>query len=593
MTSQTYQKAKSAGYSDEEITAYLSKKDPTFSEKFKKAQDLGYKSEEIYGHFGGNSTPVSKEKELSKSDYAKDVGTQFGKGFTIGSIGSYGDLFDLFGLQAKETLPGEKAKYDREFDVLSKMQKGEETPSTGDLLELSSDDDIAPRYSRLPTSQDLSQIAEKGGIGKPKSAAGRYAERIGHLSGSGAVLPGGGIKAPIVAGAVGQTLEEAGAPPWAQAAGEILAFMKTMPKSIAPITSNSPEIKNVIERLRKAGFSEQDITLARNSLEDKNLLKKWAKMTPEAEKSINTAVENSEKLFKENIYKALPGYETGGMKALENSANELYATMEKVAQSVPVKKANALKNSLEKSIGYLKSHAVGEDQRKMINYLEDALSKVDGERNADFFTDFYRGLNKEGKWLNPAQKEHILRETKDAIKQTFSEGGPEANKFGKYFDKVNESWRKWIDVQDAMEILHKGQKNEGLNWKFLSKTFNDPEKMKLLEKSLGKEQAQNMRAISEGVNSIETLEKTLKSTKDKSLLQGLKAIEGIKAFFSGDYKTLAALFGASKAQNLATKMLTDVKYQNLMKKFVTASKESSPQQAAILARNLVTQLEKD
>ena len=109
-----YQQARSAGYSDEEIMQFLGKKDPSFGQKMEKAQEAGYTPEEVLKYFNAPSKP----KEMGVGVYASDFGTQAAQGFGIGALGTYGDILDLFGLQAKETLPGEKAKYNREFDVL-------------------------------------------------------------------------------------------------------------------------------------------------------------------------------------------------------------------------------------------------------------------------------------------------------------------------------------------------------------------------------------------------------------------------------------------------------------------------------------------
>ena len=127
-----YQKAKQSGYSDEEIMEYLATKDPTFEDKMMKAQEAGYTPQEVLNHF--NSPP--KKEEMGFGDYAADFGKQAVQGVGIGALGTYGDILDMLGLQSKETLPGEQAKYSREFDILEKMERGE-VPSAGELMELS------------------------------------------------------------------------------------------------------------------------------------------------------------------------------------------------------------------------------------------------------------------------------------------------------------------------------------------------------------------------------------------------------------------------------------------------------------------------
>ncbi len=57
--------------------------------------------------------------------------------------------------------------------------------------------------------------------------------------------------------------------------------------------------------------------------------------------------------------------------------------------------------------------------------------------------------------------------------------------------------------------------------------------------------------------------------------------------FSGDYKTLAAVIGFDAAKRLSTKLLIDPKAQNIMERIIIAAKNNSPQQAAILAQELI------
>jgi len=589
-----YQNALSSGYNDEQIIESLSKKDPAFKDKYKRALELGYKPEEVFNRAHAKyQQPKEQEapKEMGVGDYAEDVAKQYAQGVGVGGLGTYGDILDLLGMQPKEMLPGEKQKYEREFDILEKSRK--EGPTAGELYELSEGDEIAPRYSRLPSSSEVRKIGEKTGlVTEPKSPAGRYGRRIGQISGS-AVAGGGGLKASIAAGAAGQTMEELGAPPWAQAAAEMIAFIKTSPSKARAITSDTPEVQNLITNLRKSGFSEQDITLAKNSLEKRGILKRWAGMTKDAEKAVEESISNSEKLFKSEIGKGLPGYSKGGLPYLEKEANKLYQTMESVAQSIPIKNSAPIRDSLNKSIEYLEKHALDADQRKVVDYLKDALTKVYNANTADFFTDLYRGMNRQGKWLNPGQKEHILRETKDAIMKTFESGSPEVKKFGQFFEKTNESWKKWVDVQDAMELLHKGQKADHFDWKIISKQMQDPENLALFERALGQESAKNIKFITEGADAINNLSKQLTNSKNRSILEGYKTIEALKSVLTGDFKSIAALIGHKFTKDMAAKMLVDPKKQNLIKKIIQSAKDGKSDQAALWARNLQQDIEKD
>jgi hypothetical protein len=586
-----YQKAREAGYSDQEIMEFLAKKDPTFEEKMVKAQDAGYSPEEVIGYF--NSPPPQKEPTFGKyqpyadvaGEYGSDIAKQGLQGFGIGALGTYGDILDLFGLQSKEILPGEKAKYGRESDILDKLQGGQ-VPSVGELMELGGDDDILPRYSRLPSSQQVEKLGtDLGLVSEPKTAAGRYARRIGKLGGGGASLGGGGILSPIIAGSAGQTLEEMGAPPWAQAAVEIIAALKYAPKSTVPITSKSKEVETVLKDLRKAGYSEKDLTLAKSALEERKILKKYATLTPEAENAIQQGVKNSEQLFKEQVKKGLPGYAEGGIPYLEKQASSLYGAMEELASSVPVKNKEPVKKSIQNAIDYLEKYPLLDEQKKFIEFMKDGLAKVDKADTAEFLTGFYRNLGKAGNWGDPKQKEHLLGLVKQGIKDSFAQSGPDAAKFGKYFEATNEGWKKWLNARDLMETIEKTQNVDGMNFKKLANVLNDPKNHELAKKVLGPEQVDGIKDIIKGADAIESLLKQIPKADKTSA--AIKTLEGVRSLITGDFRTLGAIIGIEAAKKLSTKLLIDPKKQNTMKKLIIAARNNSPQQAMILAQELV------
>lgn len=578
-----YQKAKSAGYSDEEIMEYLASKDTAFEDKMMKAKEAGYSPEEVLNYF--NAAP--KQEESGVGDYAADFAKQGVQGVGIGLLGTYGDILDMFGLQSKDILPGEKAKYEMESQTLEKMNQPGYQPSYTDIEALSGDEDILPRSSRLPASQDIESLGgELGLVTEPKSAAGRYGKRIGKFTGGTASFGGaGGWTAPIAAGVAGQTLEELGAPPWMQATGEIIAALKTGPKSTAPISSKSPQVENVLKNLRKAGYSEKDITLAKSALEERKILKKYATLTPEAENAIQKGVKNSEELFKEQIKKGLPGYAEGGLPYLEKQASNVYQSMEQLAANVPISNKEPVRKSVEGAIAYLEKYPLLDEQKKFIEFMKDGLSKLDKADTAEFFTGFYRNLGKAGNWGNPTQKEHLLGMVKEGIKKTFAESGPDAAKFGKYFDATNDAWKQWLGARDLMQTIEKVQNVDGMNFKKLTSILNDPGNHELAKKVLGSEQVQNIKTISEGAQAIESLLKQI--PKNDKTIQSLKILEGIRALFTGDYKTLGGIITLDAAKRLSTALLTDPNKQNIMKKLIVAAKNKSVDKAAILAQELV------
>jgi hypothetical protein len=356
------------------------------------------------------------------------------------------------------------------------------------------------------------------------------------------------------------------------------------------VTAKSPQVQNVVNDLRKAGYSEQDITLAMNALEDKKILgvipaKKVASLSAKDENLIQQGVKNSEQLFKEQIKKGLPGYAEGGLPYLEKQASNVYQSMEELASNVSIKNKEPVKKSIEEAIAYLEKYPLLDEQKKFIEFMKEGLSKVDKTDTAEFFTGFYRNLGKAGNWGNPKQKEHLLGMVKEGIKKTFAESGPEAAKFGKYFDKTNEAWKQWISARDLMETIEKAQMVDGMNFKKLSSLLDNPKNHDLANKILGPEQVNNIKVISEGAQTIESLLKQIPKTDRGS--QEMKFLASLGAlFFHGNATPLSALVGWEAAKKYATNFLLDPKKQNKFKKLINAAKNKSMSQVRILANEL-------
>ena len=140
-----------------------------------------------------------------------------------------------------------------------------------------------------------------------------------------------------------------------------------------------------------------------------------------------------------------------------------------------------------------------------------------------------------------------------------------------------------------METIEKASTVEGTNFKKISSILNSPENHELAKKVLGPERLNNIKSIIKGADSIESLLKQIKHADKTS--KAIKTLEGIRALMTGDFRTLGALIGIEGAKNLSITLLIDPSKQNIMRKLIIAAKNSSLQQAVILAQELVEDVE--
>lgn len=531
--------------------------------------------------------PVEKPKSKEEISIGKDVAQQTGRGLTMGALGTYGDILDLFGLQAKGQSPSEEQQYSREYQALERMQQPGYKPSLSDF-ETISDYEPVPRFTRAASGQDVSNLIEMfTGVGEAKTAPGRYAKRGSQLFGSGLSFGSGALKAPLVAGAVGQTLEEFGAPPWAQAAGEMITFLKATPSKV-PLTSKSPEVQNSINKLRKMGFSEDDITLAKNALEERGLLEKTAKFTSKSEKKFDQFVKTSESKVNETLNQAFPGLEKGIEHAQQN-ASKFYQGVTEYASKIPINNNKIFIQETQKAIDYLKKIPAVGGRKDALDYLEKGIEMSKDSKSGDFYTEFYKGLGELGNWANPQTKEHVLGLVKKSVKDTFAANGKEGYQFSQMFDHANDVWSKFKKAEKITDFLKPAMTEEGIHFKKLQNIVSKPENYELLEQSLGKSQASNLKKIAESGESIARM-------KDKIIGGPLKEYAGLRkvgeiaySIMTGDWKGIGAALGETVSSRLATKLLTDPEYQNVVKKMIKAANESKFDQVRLLALNLINQ----
>lgn len=189
-------------------------------------------------------TPRSKKKSFSK--YVGGTASQFGKSAVTGLTGTYGDILSLVGLSPEEKLaPGQKALYEAEFDA----------PESA--LPFLQDEDILPRYHRLPTSEEVGEfIGEK----EPETRSERYAQRMGRSVGGGVALGGGPkiIGSLATASSIGQSARELGLPEGAATTLELISLFG--PQALAKQAFGPKKLKDFISYARKQGLTEEEIS---------------------------------------------------------------------------------------------------------------------------------------------------------------------------------------------------------------------------------------------------------------------------------------------------------------------------------------------
>lgn len=350
-----------------------------------------------------------EEKKTSPIARKAKVGA---KALASGAGGAYGDILDLFGLQAKETLPGEKAQRDVEFEILDKMEKEGYNPSWGDILALSDDDDIAPRYSRLPSTKDMRKILQAD---EPKDLPERWLQRAGEAVGGGAAL-GGGAKTllALLAGATaGEGAKELGFP---EPVADVIDIGTTLIAGKRPNKGLSKKGKDkLISSLKSKGFSDKEITPLLQDEKKLRRLGKIAKADPKTEKTLKEIKDKLGSLY-ENVKE-----EGGKLKGLNMDQYDSFQ--------------DSLKETLDK---------IRPGYRRLI---KDELSDLsNSEHSIKDLIDFYQDINMKVKGVEGGKA--VLNKLKGPVLDAISEISPKA---AEDFKLTNELYSKLSKVKYALK----------------------------------------------------------------------------------------------------------------------------------------------
>ncbi len=550
--------------------------------------------DEIYGglEVGEYQRPKSiqskfdafKERAL---EGGKEVVGQIAKNVTAGALGGYGDLASLIGINPAEgyITPGEKARYESESNILEKMQKPGYKPSFTDLYGLSSDDDIAPQLSRLPQTGEIKEkIEDLGGPGSPIFPEGEVAQRASQIYGNGLAF---GMVNPVPAlagGTAGETAKFLGAGPIGQTVAEIAAMLATQGRS-NPLTSTNPAIRSRIESLRKAGYNDQDITLAINAAKSGSNRVKGAKATSASENAFEGTLAKSEGLFQDVLSDVFPGIEKG-VPHLHQVARDAYGQVARGARNLRIKDPSRFQKTADNVVKRLKN-TLGENTEAapFIKRIEDAATAAHGNPTADTFINFYQELNEMGKWVDPKNRERLITHVKDGIKSTFRNAGPEGKQLANQFEEVNRGVQRAYQAEAVTDLLGQAFTVEGIDWNKTLKLFDKQKNWDVLEKGLGHTQTQNLRQIAKVGKDVGDFRKSLGTLQKGGKLSGwintAKGAGFVYALANGHYKSAALLAGGHLSKEaysrLQTRLLTDPKFQNVFLRTLNAIKTSSPQ----------------
>ena len=543
--------------------------------------DIDYDA--LYGGLDIDVSDSPKSPEI-ETDYkklfgenVKDYAKQFTKGALIGVGGTYGDLAELAGLNPGQS-EGAKARNSAEFETLQRMEQPGYKPSFSDINLVSSSDDVAPGGLGLPTSQTLEGLSDSlGGPADPQTPGGRLGKRTGTLVGAGLAFGQVNPIPALAGGLAGQGVEEAGGGPLLQAGAEIATMLLTQGKSGRLQSSAKKEVQDKINDLRRLGYTEEEITLAINSASKGKKGGVTASKGAKTEQAFEDFTQHSDQMVSDILSAEIPGIEHG-TQHVHQLASDAYGQVAREASNLVIKDSTPFINSATGVVRELNRNlGTNPEAVPFLNRLREAVVASTQSPTAENFMNFYKELNSMGKWLGRSQRDRLISQVKDGIKDTFRAEGKQGRELANKFEEVNAGIRKAYQAEDVHDLIQKTVSQDGMDYKKFYKLFDKPDNVHLFEDVLGATQTRNLNTIAKTGKEIKDFDKAWKSVN--SLDKSSKTL-GAYYLFKGDWVGLAKLgaasLGGKTIQRIAEKSLTDPKFQNLYIKGLHAIVKGSP-----------------
>lgn len=516
--------AKKAGYSDQEIESYLSKKQATSEKPFdvEGAKKAGYSDKEIEQYLAKKQPKQPEKPKLQEPATLKGSAQAFGSGFGGGVGGAIPDLLKLI----------------EPFASVS--------PTAGATTQLS-------KLTGLKGTHELtSELAPQ----EPQNALERILQQSGQFGGQEA-LAGTAIGGPV-GGAVGTAhgaasgalyggLKEAGLPDeWALGLTALttlspIAAQKLWPKLVSKFKSGIPfqeAAKEVLPQGLKIG--EEAAAAPKVRLADMMNTPR-PKPQPKEIDRLPSGLAKPRAMEAKNTHLATinPERQKYAIKQLDKEATEL--ANKSVAKHLPlaeeIKAGKDFQGHFDKEFDSLatmaKKHNPDIDITPISDLLRETRSKYRGipsphkdvvkiKKEIERFSDnpqtrmynllkIYRSNNKkqrdifETSRLTGKQQEYsdFLSSFNRAISKSFGETLPEDSQWLSRFLKNNKDYKKYIDTKTSMRLLEpllEGQVSSAR----INTLAKDPRLHKKLELSMGKQ----------GADEIIQISKDLKAARD-------------------------------------------------------------------------------
>ncbi len=262
--------------------------------------------------------------------------------------------------------------------------------------------------------------------------------------------------------------------------------------------------------------------------------------------------------------------------------------MAKEGSKLTITKPKPFLDAAKKVVDQLQNTlGTNEEAKPFIKRISEAAMDATQFPSAEKMMNFYKQLNGLGKWMGRSEKDRLLTDVKNGIKDTFRSEGKAGKEFADKFEKSNAGIKKAYEAEELVELIEKSSTQNGLDYNKLNKIFDKKDNVQLFEDVLGKTQAKNLKLVANTGKEIKDFDKAWKAVNNFKIGTGADTVRGVLGsyfLYQGDWESLAGVVatkaGSATVKKLAEMSLTDPYYQNLWIRGLHAIKNSSPKSFA-------------
>ena len=532
------------------------------------------KQEDIFDTLAyGEEVQAPTEEDGKFKKIAKETLGRGATGFAEGLLGTYGDILDMLGLQSPESVqPGQEEIF-----------KAQHEASPEQLPFLDDDDDLMPRYGRLPSGKDIKKILGMLGAPteKPESIPAKIAEGAG--KGVGAALSFGGGQAGRFAlgGGVGAAVESITGSPILGSLTDLGVTITRPEKILEKGLSYGKKIKDFVKSAKKIGLSEKQITPLIQSEKKLSYLAKFAHKG-EAQEKLLIGIEDTLGDAYKNLTKTkkdIPPLAKKYADKLDTLLHENRVLSKKIMQGGKAKDIAKAKSTLDSNI-------------KGIGFNEGKLTKLTSEIEKTFKTP--------------------IKDFKKAVSPYQDLSKKDSSKLSSSINKVVKDLQTTVSTipekQTAIDFLDKSSKiiNEiGTNPKELIGWYQDigskinwtkdgEKYLAAVQKPIVEALKSNNPKLAKEFIDLNTLYSKFKSvskhlspkTIDKYLKMGKIGTVAL-SLGTGHPAGLATLLGVEAGSRGMTELLTNPRFQSMSRKLLKSITDDKTKSALSLTRQII------